>query len=248
MYSHTGNRNLTYIAPTSSKNSGDTIRPTNGESSSSTKQLEKRSGEGKTVRSSTGISERTSTNAFSTPTESNIRVLPPKLLNERSYATNSMERLGATTHLAFMNTNVEVAKKPDMDSRDVTSQRLKERGERPRYLRYNRWNVQGEPIPGVVEWSEHADPLPCPLELSCGHVTCQTVHSRHDLFKVITPINVAHFHEYLRHHPNQPFVKSVCDGLKDSFWPWADMDQKGFPCINDQTQSPPKMEEMRQFL
>jgi hypothetical protein len=44
--------------------------------------------------------------------------------------------------------------------------KLMERGIRPRYLRYNRWDVEGKPVPGVVEWSERAEALPRPPTLS----------------------------------------------------------------------------------
>jgi hypothetical protein len=34
-------------------------------------------------------------------------------------------------------------------------------------------------------------------------------------------------------HPNQPFVKSVCQALHHSFWPWANTSDDSYPSIND---------------
>jgi hypothetical protein len=54
-------------------------------------------------------------------------------------------------------------------------------------------------------------------------VADETTIAKHpDLFKVVTPINVEVFAHLLGDHPNQPFVRSVCDGLRNGFWPWAD--------------------------
>ena len=49
----------------------------------------------------------------------------------------------------------------------------------------------------------------------------------HDFIKVDTPFDVDQFEHLLRDHPNQPYVKSVMDGLRNGFWPfdegeWSD--------------------------
>jgi hypothetical protein len=96
-------------------------------------------------------------------------------------------------------------------------------GSRPKYLRYNLWNVDSSPTPTIAEWSESALPLPRPppSELS-NPVALTTISDNPSLFGIVTPINVARFAELLSDHPNRPFVESVCTGLLEGFWPWAD--------------------------
>lgn len=54
-------------------------------------------------------------------------------------------------------------------------------------------------------------------------------HANPDLFKIITPINIIKFKDLLKDHPNQPFVQSVCDGLRYGFWPWAETTHQDYP-------------------
>ena len=35
-------------------------------------------------------------------------------------------------------------------------------------------------------------------------------------------VNIKHFKFLLQSHPNQQFIQSVCKGLCEGFWPWAD--------------------------
>jgi len=42
------------------------------------------------------------------------------------------------------------------------------------------------------------------------------------LFKIVMPIKVDVFRTLLMTHPNQPFIESICKGLTEGFWPWAD--------------------------
>jgi hypothetical protein len=71
--------------------------------------------------------------------------------------------------------------------------------------------------------TESAEPLPDPPyeapELSAAR---KTITDYPELFKIVTPIKVNIFERLLRTHPNQPFVRSICKGLREGFWPWAD--------------------------
>jgi hypothetical protein len=52
----------------------------------------------------------------------------------------------------------------------------------------------------------------------------------------------------LSEHPNQPFVKSVCTGLREGFWPFADTHYGEWPTTWDCSSQPPKSEPERDFL
>ena len=73
-----------------------------------------------------------------------------------------------------------------------------------------------------ADWSETAKPLPMiPKAELMNPVVLKTIHENPQLFDIVTPININRFEELLKSHPNQPFVKSVCQGLCEGFWPWA---------------------------
>lgn len=80
------------------------------------------------------------------------------------------------------------------------------------------------------------------------HVINQTLRTRPDLFRIVTPVKSDILHNLLCFHPNQPFVNSVCEGLEAGFWPWASVDKEGYPSTNDQAQGPAKTEERDEFL
>jgi hypothetical protein len=61
----------------------------------------------------------------------------------------------------------------------------------------------------------------------------ETITKHPDLFKIICPINIDAFERYLQTHPNQPFVISVCKGLRKGFWPWADTSDPDLPTTWD---------------
>ena len=69
-----------------------------------------------------------------------------------------------------------------------------------------------------MRWTELAEPLPSPPASEFDNVEAlDTIHSHPDLFAITTPINVDHFESLLSSHPNQPFVQSVCRGLREGF-------------------------------
>ena len=107
-------------------------------------------------------------------------------------------------------------------------------GSRPKYLRYNLWNIDTPPTPTIAEWSETALPLPHPpLSETLNPVALQTIVDNPSLFRIVTPINVDRFQELLSDHPNPLFVTSVCAGLREGFWPWADTLKDGYPSSFD---------------
>jgi hypothetical protein len=87
------------------------------------------------------------------------------------------------------------------------------------------WEDQGETISGTAKWTKMAEPLlrPPPAKF-LNSAAMLTISSCLDLFKVSTPINIDRFKTLLTlgEHPNPSFVWSVCQGLCEGFWPWAD--------------------------
>jgi hypothetical protein len=118
-------------------------------------------------------------------------------------------------------------------------------GMRPKYHRYNIWDPDCQQPHTTAEWTEHALPLPRPSPEQLMHpISQQTIATHADLFQIITPIKIEVFEDLLQDHPNQPFVKSVCDGLRYGFWPWADIWQQGYPESLDLSQ--PQQEPSRE--
>lgn len=119
---------------------------------------------------------------------------------------------------------------------------------RPRFLRYNCWDLDRKPAPRVVTWSLTAEPLPQPPTLPANHFLSLLVNQRRDLFKIITPINVSSFRSSLITHPNRLFCESVCKALEEGFWPWASVSLDGFPDTHDEAREPPKEVAKRTFI
>jgi hypothetical protein len=109
-------------------------------------------------------------------------------------------------------------------------QRIELCGMRPRYLRYNVWDPNEKHTLTTAEWTETAKPLPRPSPEQLMHpVVRETIEKNPELFKIVTPVKIEVFEDLLRDHPNRPFVKSVCDGFKYGFWPWADIWKADYP-------------------
>jgi hypothetical protein len=107
--------------------------------------------------------------------------------------------------------------------------------QKPKYLRYNEWDSRGKLTPGVISWSLSASPLPSAPSLPFEHPISKTIRERSDLFKIITPINVPCLRYFLRKHPNRAFCNSICEGLENGFWPWANVDPPGYPATHDES-------------
>ena len=137
-------------------------------------------------------------------------------------------------------TSAKAAKRGDTEKTNARSELYRRAlGLWPKYLRYNLWSSSPQLTPTIADWSETAIPLPCPplSELS-NPIISQTISENLSLFKIITPINVNRFEDLLSDHPNQPFVRSICSGLREGFWPWADTLKEGYPVIHDGSRTP----------
>ena len=122
-------------------------------------------------------------------------------------------------------------------------------GLQPKYLRHNLWDQGSSLSPTTAEWSEHALPLPRPrLSELMNTTVAKTVKDNPHLFQVKTPVKVDVFESLLQHHPNPLFVKSVCAGLREGFWPWADTMQEGYPDTHDESRPMPSNEEQSNFI
>ena len=122
-------------------------------------------------------------------------------------------------------------------------------GLQPKYLRHNLWDQSSSLSPTTAEWSETARPLPrpSPSDLSNPFAT-KTIADNPDLFQILSPIKVDVFESLLHDHPNPEFVKSVCDGLREGFWPWADTSIHGYPVTHDESRPMPSNDCHASFI
>jgi hypothetical protein len=83
-------------------------------------------------------------------------------------------------------------------------------------------------------WTETAAPMPCPPGCEfLNQGALDTIQRHPSLFKVSIPIKVDVFEALLVDYPNQPFVHSVCTGLCEGFWPFANTHPEKCPLIHD---------------
>jgi hypothetical protein len=85
------------------------------------------------------------------------------------------------------------------------------------------------------------------LELNNAIAVC-TLNDNPSLFQIVTPINVNLFQNLLSNHPNPPFVDSVCAGLREGFWPWADTLKDGYPSVFDSSRPTPADRHKAAFI
>ncbi|RDB29605.1 hypothetical protein Hypma_015868 [Hypsizygus marmoreus] len=174
-------------------------------------------------------------------TEAKKGPLPTKSISRNS-ATVLTPPKDARTHQqpAPIDISVVDADSLAMQRKIARSQTDAKHGLQPKYLRYNVWRSDGSFTPTCADWTLHAKPLPPPpsSELNDPIVT-KTIRENPSLFAIVTPINVDRFEKLLINHPNQPFVKSVCRGLREGFWPWADTHLPGYPITHDASLPPP---------
>ena len=120
---------------------------------------------------------------------------------------------------------------------------------KPKYLRYNTWDPESEFTPNVADWTLTAKPLEGPPQSALDdEPVSRTLRENPDLFKIVTPINVDISESYLATHPNRGLVNSVCDGLRNGFWPWAVTPMPGYPTINNESKPAPIDEKRADFL
>ena len=121
-------------------------------------------------------------------------------------------------------------------------------GMRPKYLRYNIWDTDSDFSPSVSDWTLTAEPLEGPpRSVLEDEAVTKTLQENPHLFKIVTPVRVDIFEAYLATHPNQPFVKSVCNGFREGFWPWAES-KPGYPITNDESRPAPTDVKKAEFL
>ena len=119
----------------------------------------------------------------------------------------------------------------------------------PKYLRYNIWDSGEHFLRSSADWSETASPLPSiPKSELANSVVAKTINDNPHLFDIVTPIFVDRFEELLKPHPNQPFVFSVCRGLREGFWPWADTHIGEYPDTLDYSLPDPDNPDEAEFL
>jgi len=119
----------------------------------------------------------------------------------------------------------------------------------PKYLRYNIWDSGEHFSHSSADWTETASALPAiPRSELANPIVTKTINKNPHLFTIVTPIFVKHFKELLESHPNQPFVKSVCHGLHEGFWPWANTHIGEYPDTLDSSLPEPKNPDEAQFL
>jgi len=122
-------------------------------------------------------------------------------------------------------------------------------GLHPTYLRHNIWEKDGLLSPTTAKWSETAKPLPRPpLSEFSNPLVTKTITDNPHLFKIHTPVKIDVFESLLKDHPNSAFVKSVCTGLREGFWPWADTSTGDFPLTHDETRPPASDSRKASFL
>jgi len=119
----------------------------------------------------------------------------------------------------------------------------------PKYLRYNIWDSGKHFSRSSADWTETASPLPTiPESKLANPVVRRTINENPHLFDIVTPIFVERFEELLKSHPNQPFVESVCCGLCEGFWPWADTHIGDYPDTVDFSLPEPANPDEAAFL
>lgn len=89
---------------------------------------------------------------------------------------------------------------------------------------------------------------PSPITEFTNYGARKTISEHPELFQVQTPINVNVFESLLKDHPNPLFVKSVCTGLREGFWPWADSLSDTFPTMHDESCPMPTDEKQANFI
>ena len=122
-------------------------------------------------------------------------------------------------------------------------------GLQPKYLRHNLWDKELALSPTTAEWSKHASPLPWPsLSKVSNPAYLKTITDNPHLFQVLTPVKVDVFESFLKDHPDQPFVRSVCAGLREGYWPWANTLNGEFPVTHDESQPMPSNLDHLNFI
>jgi hypothetical protein len=180
------------------------------------------------------------------PSRENLQSYPP---NPTSVINSTM--VPANRPILDANTDMfaENAVNPGMPERTAPLGASEIYGMQPKYLRHNLWEETSVLSLTTAEWSLRAQPLARPpLAETSNPIVRQTLADFSDLFQIITPIKVDVFEALLHSHPNQPFVQSVCLGLREGFWPCADTLREDLPSTHDESRPSPSNLEHAAFI
>lgn len=180
-----------------------------------------------------------------------VRNRIPHLQGENPKSVTSSMREPAKTLMPNASTGISAKDARSQDTRIESARKGADEiyGQQPKYLRHNLWEESSTLSPTTAEWSERALPLPHPpVSETSNPFAAKTVRDHPELFKVDTPINVDMFEALLETHPNPPFVRSVCEGLREGFWPWADTLREGFPITHDESRPTTEDEDQASFI
>lgn len=163
----------------------------------------------------------------------------------------------ALTHLAAvkaMNVVSATSAKP-VRSRDTTKKPVMVAQSEhyrlnPKYLCHNIWDEDLVSLSfSTLRWTETATLLvTIPATELDNPIAAKTVCKNANLFKIVTHINVDKFELLLSCHPNPSFIASVCDGLCNGFWPWANTLHEGYPSTHNTAYPAPPDEQKTSFL
>jgi hypothetical protein len=147
-----------------------------------------------------------------------------KAMRKAMNLATTSTKASASTALddAIMPTPAKNARKPATDKTPALPNDWAV-SEHPKYFQGLIWdeiNFSGSP---TASWTELQPPLPTvPTSELKNHVVNKIIIDYPHLFKIVMPIKVDVFRKLLMTHPNQPFIESICKGLTEGFWPWAD--------------------------
>ena len=167
----------------------------------------------------------------------------------RSHATVPPAHAKTPTQNANTDISVKTVTSPAMETKPVRKGPNEIFGLQPKYLRHNLWQKDAVLSPTTAEWSETANPLPRPpLSEILNPISSKTIADNPNLFQVRTPIKVDVFESLLEHHPNPSFIKSICAGLREGFWPWADTLLDSLPQTHDESRPMPLDDKQASFI
>lgn len=246
LHSHTVDLSLTNIGGTSKTSSTQLSVGSTPKLSCTTKLSGISSGEDKqlhspTLRASTIYKPTTFTHLAWRQTRSTER--------ERNPMVSVVNSTGECATLPVVNTSMhaEDVGVPHMDKWSVL-RKNQDLIPKPKYLHYNKWDLRGKLMPGVITWSLTAPPLPSPPSLSAEHPVSRTIRQEPHLFKIVTPINVPALRYFLREHPNWLFCDSISNRLEHGFWEWANINPDGYPETHDEVRPATHDNEKLEFM
>ncbi|KAG8990290.1 hypothetical protein FRB93_003266 [Tulasnella sp. JGI-2019a] len=101
----------------------------------------------------------------------------------------------------------------------------------PKWMGLIRTNaIQNRLLTPSAAGTETAIPIPSPPPNEVNnHIANATIKSHPHLFAIVTPINAGQFQRLLSTHPNKQLVKSMIQGLREGFWPFAITEGRNVP-------------------